>query len=274
MIEAWVGEEAFRKGVNAYIEKFQYGNARAEDFWTTLTKATGKPVDRVMATFVDQPGLPLIAVDVRCTGDAAQTRPVAGTVSRAIRPRRRRRRRSPGRFRSASRPPPARRRATAAGAAGSRSLRTAVPAWVIGNAGARGYYRVGRHRPTMVQKLAADIVEAVARRADGRPFGRVGAGARRPPRRRDVARSRCRVRQERTADVVQHARRRVAGCHRRRLHDRRDAQRLSRLGGAAARARRSTTSGWRRARRDTDETQALRATLVGARSAARRATRR
>ena len=38
MIEAWVGEEPFRKGVNAYIEKFQYGNARAEDFWGTLTK--------------------------------------------------------------------------------------------------------------------------------------------------------------------------------------------------------------------------------------------
>ena len=28
MVEAWVGEEAFQKGVNAYIEKFKYGNAR------------------------------------------------------------------------------------------------------------------------------------------------------------------------------------------------------------------------------------------------------
>ena len=35
MVEGWVGEEAFRKGVNAYIERYQYGNARAEDFWGT-----------------------------------------------------------------------------------------------------------------------------------------------------------------------------------------------------------------------------------------------
>ena len=66
MIEDWVGEEGFQKGVNAYIDKFKYGNARAEDFWATLTAVTGKPVDRVMATFVDQPGLPLIALDLRC----------------------------------------------------------------------------------------------------------------------------------------------------------------------------------------------------------------
>ena len=39
MVEAWVGEEAFRKGVNAYLEKFKYGNARAEDFWSTVTSS-------------------------------------------------------------------------------------------------------------------------------------------------------------------------------------------------------------------------------------------
>src|SRR5687767_3604596 len=71
MVEAWLGEEPFRQGVNAYIEKFQYSNARAEDFWTTLTTVTGKPVDRVMQTFVDRPGLPLISIDVKCGGDAA-----------------------------------------------------------------------------------------------------------------------------------------------------------------------------------------------------------
>src|SRR5688572_133635 len=71
MLEQWVGEEDFQKEVNAYIEKFKYRNARAEDFWGTLTTATGKPVDRVMASFVDQPGLPLIAIDLKCgTGGA------------------------------------------------------------------------------------------------------------------------------------------------------------------------------------------------------------
>src|SRR3954463_4089833 len=70
MVEAWVGEEPFRLGVNAYIERFKYGNARAEDFWGTLTKVTGKPVDKVMSGFVDRPGVPLVDASVACTGNA------------------------------------------------------------------------------------------------------------------------------------------------------------------------------------------------------------
>src|SRR3954470_3580007 len=34
MIEGYLGAETFRKGVNAYLEKFQYGNATSQDFWT------------------------------------------------------------------------------------------------------------------------------------------------------------------------------------------------------------------------------------------------
>jgi aminopeptidase N len=64
MMESWIGEEPFRKAVNTYIERFQYSNARAEDFWTTLTASTGKPVDKVMPAFVDQPGVPLVDVDL------------------------------------------------------------------------------------------------------------------------------------------------------------------------------------------------------------------
>ena len=68
MVEGWVGEEAFRKGVNAYLEKFKYGNARAEDFWSTVASSADKPVDKVMATFVDQPGVPLVSVTLGCEG--------------------------------------------------------------------------------------------------------------------------------------------------------------------------------------------------------------
>jgi aminopeptidase N len=66
MIEAWVGEEAFRKGVNEYIQRFKYGNAKAQDFWSTIAASTSKPVDRVMATFVDQPGVPLLNISATC----------------------------------------------------------------------------------------------------------------------------------------------------------------------------------------------------------------
>ncbi len=66
MIESWVGKAPFQKAVNAYIDRFKYGNAKAEDFWGTVAASTSKPVDRVMQTFVDRPGLPLIAMSATC----------------------------------------------------------------------------------------------------------------------------------------------------------------------------------------------------------------
>ncbi|HLY76623.1 MAG TPA: M1 family metallopeptidase, partial [Thermoplasmata archaeon] len=36
MIERYLGEEAFRKGVNTYLERFQYSNASHDDLWTAL----------------------------------------------------------------------------------------------------------------------------------------------------------------------------------------------------------------------------------------------
>jgi aminopeptidase N len=60
MVENWVGEDAFRKGVQAYLAAHAYGNATAEDFWSTETQVSGLPVDKVMRSFVDQPGVPLV----------------------------------------------------------------------------------------------------------------------------------------------------------------------------------------------------------------------
>jgi aminopeptidase N len=65
MTEAYVGEEAFRRGVNAYLEEHAYGNATAEDFWNTVARVSGKPVDKIMQSFVDQPGVPLISMRMR-----------------------------------------------------------------------------------------------------------------------------------------------------------------------------------------------------------------
>ena len=58
MIEAYVGPDAFRKGVSAYLTRYSSGNAAGEDFWTEMTRVTEKPVNRVMRSFVDQAGVP------------------------------------------------------------------------------------------------------------------------------------------------------------------------------------------------------------------------
>jgi aminopeptidase N len=71
MIESYLGEDAFRAGVNAYIQRFKYSNAKAEDFWNTLTNSSGKPVNRIMASFVDQPGAPVVSATIECKPGAA-----------------------------------------------------------------------------------------------------------------------------------------------------------------------------------------------------------
>ncbi|MDR3745609.1 MAG: M1 family aminopeptidase [Acidobacteriaceae bacterium] len=60
MVENYVGEEAFRRGVHEYLAEHSYGNATAEDFWGTMARVSGLPVDAVMRSFVEQPGVPLV----------------------------------------------------------------------------------------------------------------------------------------------------------------------------------------------------------------------
>src|SRR5262249_39094047 len=73
MVESYVSPDAFKRGVNVYLRKFAYGNATAEDFWSALQQASGRPVDRIMKSFVDQPGEPLVQVKAACITPPAQT---------------------------------------------------------------------------------------------------------------------------------------------------------------------------------------------------------
>ena len=77
MIESYVSPEVFRRGVNVYLRRFMYGNATAEDFWTALTAASGRPVDTIMPTFVEQAGEPLITVKSACVNPAPTSAPPA-----------------------------------------------------------------------------------------------------------------------------------------------------------------------------------------------------
>jgi aminopeptidase N len=156
MLEGWVGEDAFRKGINAYVERFKYGNAKAEDFWSAVAKATGKPVDQVMPTFVDQPGVPLLSVDVRCTpGGGSQLvvsqerwspdAPPTNSANPQLW-------QIPFCVRSATGEP------TCDVLREKRKTLNvnSCPSWVMANAGGRGYYRTAV-APEITRKLAQDV---------------------------------------------------------------------------------------------------------------------
>jgi aminopeptidase N len=66
MTENYVGAETFRKGINAYLQEHRYSNGTSEDFWNAMTVVSGKPIDRILPTFVNQPGAPLVEVAPDC----------------------------------------------------------------------------------------------------------------------------------------------------------------------------------------------------------------
>ncbi|HXI26995.1 MAG TPA: M1 family metallopeptidase [Vicinamibacterales bacterium] len=154
MVESYVGAETFRKGVNAYLQAHAYGNATSEDFWKALSASSGKPVERILPTFVNQPGVPLISVSVSCAGggtaialrqerffvDAAHNEPGRWQMPVCVK--------APGQA------------APACDVLNDASQTIAAPGacapWVFANAGARGYYRTA-YSSEMLRAMAPHV---------------------------------------------------------------------------------------------------------------------
>jgi aminopeptidase N len=75
MLEAYLGPETFRHGVNRYLEEHANGNATSADFWRAEAAVSGKPIDEIMPTFVMQPGVPIISIRSQaCNADSTRLR--------------------------------------------------------------------------------------------------------------------------------------------------------------------------------------------------------
>jgi cytosol alanyl aminopeptidase len=68
MFEQWIGPEKFRQGVLAHIKANAWGNANAAQFFASLAKHAPAGTSAAMETFIAQPGIPLVGVEV--TGPA------------------------------------------------------------------------------------------------------------------------------------------------------------------------------------------------------------
>jgi len=66
MFERWLGEAKFRKGVQAYLQEHKWGTANAADFTVAIGKAAGTDVTPAFNTFLDQPGVPEVAMKLDC----------------------------------------------------------------------------------------------------------------------------------------------------------------------------------------------------------------
>ncbi|MCH8297660.1 MAG: M1 family metallopeptidase [Chloroflexi bacterium] len=63
MLENFLGEETFRKGLNRYLSGHMYANARTQDLWSALEAESGRPVTAMMDSWVKQMGYPVLQVE-------------------------------------------------------------------------------------------------------------------------------------------------------------------------------------------------------------------
>jgi aminopeptidase N len=153
MLEAYLGEQTFRAGVNAYLQQHQYANATADDFWDAQAKTSKKPVDQIMPTFVKQAGVPIVDVKSQCSGNSTTV-----TLDQ------RRYYYDREKFQAPNdqiwQVPLCMKSSTGAQSCELLTKKQATftlpgcSTWVMANAGATGYYRTGYH-PEEVKALAS-----------------------------------------------------------------------------------------------------------------------
>ena len=134
MMEAYLGPDVFRRGVQRHLKRFPYGTATAEDFFQSIgTEAKDPRVIAAFQSFVTQKGVPLISVRPAAGGGVTLSqqryRPI-GVEAQAGQ-----RWLVPVCLRGATG-----RQCTLLTEA-SGTVRTPGAGWVMPNAGAAGYYR-------------------------------------------------------------------------------------------------------------------------------------
>lgn len=61
MLQAYVGDDAMKRGLKLYFEKHKYTNTAADDLWNALTEASGKDIASFMHAWMTQPGFPVLS---------------------------------------------------------------------------------------------------------------------------------------------------------------------------------------------------------------------
>ena len=60
MVQQFVGNEAFQRGLANYFKEHAYGNTQGNDLWQALATASGKDILDMMNTWASQPGFPVV----------------------------------------------------------------------------------------------------------------------------------------------------------------------------------------------------------------------
>src|SRR2546429_1914011 len=150
MIEGYLGEEEFRDGIRLYMRRHREANATADDLWGALAEASGQPILELANGWIRQTGYPLVTLGLQegkirvaqkrfFPDPQATPEPTQWLVPLVLKVDGRERRillqsreetLDPG----------------------------GKPGWVLGNAGARGFYRTA-YDPELLRRLVAALRE-------------------------------------------------------------------------------------------------------------------
>ena len=73
MLEQFIGPDQFQAGLYRYLDAHRYGNARGADLWQAMEDESQQPVIRMMDSWIQQPGYPVLRAEVQ-RGDQSQVR--------------------------------------------------------------------------------------------------------------------------------------------------------------------------------------------------------
>jgi puromycin-sensitive aminopeptidase len=62
MLEQFIGPDVFREGIHDYLVTHAYANTETRDLWDALEGSSGRPVAKIMDTWINQGGYPLVTV--------------------------------------------------------------------------------------------------------------------------------------------------------------------------------------------------------------------
>ncbi len=68
MVRSLLGDDALRKGLKYYFDHHKYGNATGDDLWDALSTATDLDIGKIMHSWLEQPGYPVVNAKVDKNG--------------------------------------------------------------------------------------------------------------------------------------------------------------------------------------------------------------
>src|SRR5690606_16120364 len=66
MLEAFAGEDTWREGIRAYIQRHRYGNTTSDDLWRAVEQAGARGLTEIAHHLPTPPGVPLVQAEATC----------------------------------------------------------------------------------------------------------------------------------------------------------------------------------------------------------------